>query len=297
MYEISFYARAGQGAKSAAQFLAESAIKEGKFVQAFPNYGPARQGAPMQAFVRISRRPIKIHSAVVSPQVVVVIDPSLLDFIDVAKGLDKQGFVLVNTSLTVEQIRKKISFVGKIYTFDASSIALELLKKNFANVVLLGQLVKLSKIVKLENLLLVAKKKFSHKLLDQQLITANLTAIKSGYQAIINSGRGISNSQRNKKITFKTDKLKNWREVLPGGLITQAGNATKYQTGNWRDQRPIVDHNKCIKCMACVNLCPEHAIHLVNGKIVIDYKHCKGCGICATTCPVKAIKMIKENKK
>ncbi len=93
-------------------------------------------------------------------------------------------------------------------------------------------------------------------------------------------------------------KEKGWKEIPIGGLILEAGNAEKYETGSWRNQRPIRDEEKCTDCLICWIYCPDSSIMVEEGKIKgIDYAHCKGCGICAAQCPRKAIKMIEEGRE
>jgi pyruvate ferredoxin oxidoreductase gamma subunit len=94
--EIRWHARAGQGAKTASQLLATAALRAGKSAQAFPEYGPERRGAPLRAYTRIDDRPIRRHDSVTAPDVVVVLEPSLLGEVDVTEGLDGDGFVLLN---------------------------------------------------------------------------------------------------------------------------------------------------------------------------------------------------------
>jgi pyruvate ferredoxin oxidoreductase gamma subunit len=94
--EIRWHARAGQGAKTASQLLALALLRSGKSVQSFPEYGPERRGAPLRAFTRVSERPIRRHDAITDPDLVVVLEPSLLHEIDVADGLEPDGLVLVN---------------------------------------------------------------------------------------------------------------------------------------------------------------------------------------------------------
>lgn len=91
-----------------------------------------------------------------------------------------------------------------------------------------------------------------------------------------------------------------WRELPEAGLITEAGNAAKYKTGDWRTERPVWDPEKCIHCLICWVYCPDSAI-MVNdeGKVTgVDLDHCKGCGICAEECPpkVKAYTMVPESQ-
>jgi pyruvate ferredoxin oxidoreductase gamma subunit len=96
MREIRWHARAGQGAKSASQLYATALLHEGRSVQAFPEYGPERRGAPLRAYTRIDDKPIRRHDAITHPDVVVVLEPSLLREVDVAEGLVPGGIVLIN---------------------------------------------------------------------------------------------------------------------------------------------------------------------------------------------------------
>ena len=91
-----------------------------------------------------------------------------------------------------------------------------------------------------------------------------------------------------------SEEKKGWQEIPIGGLITEAGNANKYNTGDWRTLKPVIDKEKCINCLICWIYCPDSSILVEDGKIKdVDYKHCKGCGICAQVCPKKCISMEK----
>src|SRR5699024_3854330 len=106
------------------------AIKTGKYVQGFPEYGPERMGAPITAFNRISENPIRVHSNIYTPDLVVVVDETLLHTVDVTAGLKEEGAVLVNTSMTEGEVRTLLKgWQGKIYTIDARKISLECLGK------------------------------------------------------------------------------------------------------------------------------------------------------------------------
>jgi len=95
-FEVIFHGRAGQGAKSVAQFFAEAAIEKGNYIQTWPSYGAERSGAPMMAFTRISKKPIRTHSPIRWADAVVVIDPSLLESLDIISSLSKDGTLFVN---------------------------------------------------------------------------------------------------------------------------------------------------------------------------------------------------------
>jgi pyruvate ferredoxin oxidoreductase gamma subunit len=96
MIEIRWHARAGQGAKSASQLLAMAQLRGGRYVQAFPEYGPERGGAPLRTFNRVDERPIRRRYGIQEPDVVVVLEPSLIGEVDVAAGLKPGGLLLVN---------------------------------------------------------------------------------------------------------------------------------------------------------------------------------------------------------
>jgi len=90
---------------------------------------------------------------------------------------------------------------------------------------------------------------------------------------------------------------KGWKEIPIGGVILEAGNASNYNTGDWRSQRPIWEEEKCIHCLLCYVYCPDSSIEVEDKKMTgIDYFYCKGCGICADICPKDAIEITPETK-
>ena len=183
IFAIRFHGRGGQGAKTASQFLAEAALDKGKYIQAFPDYGPERTGAPMRAYVRICDQPINIHSSVEKPDLVLVIDPTLLGMVDVTEGLAEDGMILVNSPAEPDEIKKQIGFDGKLLTVDATKIALDELGKNIPNTTVLGALLKALPLVEVEALEEQVNKKFFKKL-GEEAVKKNLRAIKRGYEEI-----------------------------------------------------------------------------------------------------------------
>ena len=184
MIEIRWHGRGGQGAKTASQFLGEAALDTGKYIQSFPEYGPERAGAPMKAFNRISEKIITIHSSVTSPDIVVVIDPTLIGAIDVTEGMDDNGILLVNTDKSPEEIRKSTNFKkGKVGTVDATKIALETLKLPMPNMPMLGALLKANSLVTLDQLSERVKGKFLKKIGGQKT-NANIEGIKRAYSEV-----------------------------------------------------------------------------------------------------------------
>ncbi|MFC1645535.1 2-oxoacid:acceptor oxidoreductase family protein [Patescibacteria group bacterium] len=183
-FEIIFFARAGQGGKSAAEVLAQSAMLEGKYIQAFPYYGPERSGAPTKAYVRISSDPIRTHEPIVDPDLVVVLDDTLLGEKEVISNLDEEESLIVNTEKTNDEIARLVKgFKGNIKTVDASGIAIDVLEQSRPNGVILGKIAQVTDIVKLESLQEQFKMVFGAKL-PEELISKNLIAMEKGFDSI-----------------------------------------------------------------------------------------------------------------
>jgi len=186
MKEIRWHGRGGQGAKTAALLLGEAAINAGKYVQAFPEYGPERMGAPVASYDRIADTEITIHSPVLAPDVVLVLDETLMDTIDVTKGLpEKEGVLIVNTPYSKEDILKKVNWKGRLVVLDASKIALEHIKKPIPNTPMMGALIGATDLMDLNHLLEDTKAKLEKKFRTKpEVIEGNLNAIKAAYEEV-----------------------------------------------------------------------------------------------------------------
>ena len=148
LLEIRWHGRGGQGAKTAALLFADAAVETGKYIQAFPEYGPERMGAPVFAFNRISDKPILQHCGIKSPNIVVVLDPTLMETVNVTDGLPEDGVILVNTQKSAEEIKKELNLTKQhVYVVDASKISTEILKRDLPNTPMLGALIKVSKLL------------------------------------------------------------------------------------------------------------------------------------------------------
>jgi pyruvate ferredoxin oxidoreductase gamma subunit len=142
MIEVRFHGRGGQGAVTSAELIAQAAIDEGRYAQAFPLFGPERRGAPVVAFLRVSSSPIRIRSKVYEPDIVVVLDPTLLDIVDVSSGLKPKGTLILNSAKTMDQVRKDYGFKGRLAVVDAGKIAMEEMKVPITNTTMLGALIR-----------------------------------------------------------------------------------------------------------------------------------------------------------
>jgi pyruvate ferredoxin oxidoreductase gamma subunit len=136
LVEVRWHARAGQGAKTAAQILAMAFLRSGSYAQAFPEYGPERRGAPLRAFTRASSTPIRRHDSVTTPNLVVVLEPSLVEEVDVADGLAEDGVVIIGDAtsrdVNLVMLGRAARTLGAPTLRDLESAAVEVLGKKVA---------------------------------------------------------------------------------------------------------------------------------------------------------------------
>lgn len=184
--EIRWHGRGGQGAKTAALLLADVAFNTGKYVQGFPEYGPERMGAPITAYNRISADKIRVHSNIYDPDYVVVVDETLLESVDVTKGLNKEGAVVVNTSKSADDIRKHLGgYEGRVYTIDAHRISVAALGKYFPNSPMLAAIVAISGVVDRATFLKEMENSYRHKFAKKpEVIEGNMKALKMVLQEL-----------------------------------------------------------------------------------------------------------------
>jgi len=180
LIEIRWHGRGGQGAVTSTELLAQAAISEGKFAQAFPSFGPERRGAPVQAFNRIdSEKPVKIRADINNPDVVVVLDPSLLDKVNVTSGLKEGGYVVINTRKTAEEIKKEFGITYPLATVNATKIAREVLGVPIVNTTVLGAVIKTTGVVKKESTHTPLEKRFG------RLGERNIQAMETAYEQVV----------------------------------------------------------------------------------------------------------------
>ena len=186
MIEIRWHGRGGQGAKTASLLLADAAFNTGKYIQGFPEYGPERMGAPITAYNRINDTPIRVHSNIYEPDYVVVVDDTLLQAVEVTKGLKEEGAILINSSKKPEQLRQYLNgYKGKIYTIDATKISMDCLKANFPNTAMLSAIVKITGIMSKDELLSDMKESFKHKFARKpEVIEPNMVAVERAYDEV-----------------------------------------------------------------------------------------------------------------
>lgn len=163
MWEIRLHGRGGQGGVTSAELLARAAIAKGKFAQAFPSFGPERRGAPVQAFVRVDEKKILKREKIYEPDIVLVLDPSLLEVVDVGEGLKNDGIVVVNSPQSSKELKEKYGW-SRVASVNATRIAIDILSVPITNTTMLGALLKASGIMEAEDMEEVILDRFGTKL-------------------------------------------------------------------------------------------------------------------------------------
>lgn len=181
LIEIRWHGRAGQGVITVSRLLANAAILENKYAQAFPEFGPERIGAPISGFSRISDEPIEIHYRIYEPDIVVVLDPTVIHLVNVADGLKSGGKLLVNSEKKQNDLAASLNINHiDVYTLNATKISLDILGNTRAlNTIMLGALVGISKFVSIDSIVSVLKDRFKGPILEK-----NLEMVKKGYNEV-----------------------------------------------------------------------------------------------------------------
>jgi pyruvate ferredoxin oxidoreductase gamma subunit len=187
MVEIRWHGRGGQGAKTAAIFLAEAVLDRGKFSQGFPEYGPERRGAPMRGYTRIADEPIRRHCGIESPDIVIVLDPTLLESAaaGVTAGSRNVTVYLVNTVEKPARIRERLKIKnGKVFTIDATKIALDCLGRSIPNMPMIGALLAATGMMALDDMKTSLTARLRSKF-SQAVVDGNVIAVERAYKELV----------------------------------------------------------------------------------------------------------------
>lgn len=270
---IRIHGRGGQGGVTASRLLATAAYYDGKFSQAIPMYGTERRGAPVTAYVRIDDVRVRERELVHTPNIVMVLDPLLSTRQTMADDMAEGGLLLLNAAYPPEEVKTGGNI--RVATVNASSIALETLRRPITNTAILGAFAKAVGWPKLESIEKAIRKQFSGRIADM-----NVEAIKRSYDEC--------------------------SEVIPAPVkiageseaIAVGGYGVLKDVSSWRVFQPVIDMDKCTGCKNCWIYCPETAIKWTDeNKPEIEWRKCKGCGICVNECPVGAIEFKKVEIK
>jgi len=262
---IRIHGRGGQGGVTASRLLAAAAYYDGQYSQAIPMYGTERRGAPLTCFVRIDDVRVRERELVHDPDIVMVLDPLLSTQQGIMTGMKPGGLLILNSPLPPEEV--KIGGDIRIATVDATTIALETLRRPITNTAILGAFSKAVGWPKLESVEKAIMKQFPGRIGE-----LNVAAIRRSYKEVSD-------------VVPATIK-----EAKEAEEVSVAGYGVLRDVSSWRVFEPVIDLDKCTSCKACWIYCPETAINWTDdNKPEIEMRKCKGCGICVEECPLDII--------
>jgi len=176
MFQVRIHGRGGQGVVTAAELLSVAAFREGRHAQAFPSFGSERTGAPVVAFCRIDDRPIRLREPILAPDALIIQDPTLLHQVDVFAGLVPDGYVLVNTTRSLEELGLGEFLAhfnpARICTVPATELALKHVGRPVPNAALLGGFAAISGRISLESVNAAIREKFGTKIAEANVAAA-----------------------------------------------------------------------------------------------------------------------------
>lgn len=180
MLEVRFHGRGGQGAVTSAELVTLAVIEKGKFAQSMPSFGPERRGAPVQAYLRVSDSEIRLRAEIMEPNVVVVLDPGLLEAIKVDSGLKDGGIIIINSNKSPKDLHEQFGFKAKLAVVDANKIAREVLGVPITNTTMIGALLKATGILSPEDL----KSPIEHRF-NPKLAAKNIKATEEAFKTTV----------------------------------------------------------------------------------------------------------------
>jgi len=299
MLRIRFHGRGGQGMKTASRILGSAAFHAGFVIQDSPVYGAERRGAPMAAFTRISRAPIRERGAIARPDLVVVADDTLLadPTAQPLTGCDADSAVLINSTKDEMTLRQMgASPVNRLLAADFTALAMETTRTLASLSTALGMAAARLIGLTLEEALVALDEELTPHLTPSQ--QASNVALAQAAFALASSWEPVQERRESLagvavslvEVTFDPPRV-------AGPSIYAVGNSPERRTGNWRQFRPVLHPELCTRCWICFVRCPEAAISLdASDYPVVDYDECKGCLLCVHECPTHAFTAEKETR-
>jgi len=294
---VRFHGRGGQGAKTASRILGTAAFSEGFTAQDSPIYGSERRGAPVSAFTRIAKEPIRERGIITRPVLVVVADVSLIGdpAARMLEGIDERTAVFVNSPLTREELRAQTSLPGRLTTLDLTTIAVREFGKRGAISALLGAVAGRLVGLRPESIDRAVAQELADLGVDASLIRRNQTAARHCYEAVPlvpveKDVRGAPGPTSLRAPTYDPP-------TRGTASITAGPNSAIRSMSGWRTFRPVLRPDLCNGCWLCFANCPEGAITIKpDGKPAVYYPHCKGCLDCVEVCPTDAMTVERETE-
>lgn len=298
MYRIRFHGRGGQGIKTASRILGSALFSSGYEVQDAARYGAERRGAPMFAYVRADRTEILERGIVVTPDLLLVADETLINVAAAAvlDGIESKTVIVIASKLGAAEWQDRLRLDNRVFCLPRPA------PKEGDDIpdisgLLAGAAARLLGVVSEQALAQAVKDEIAP--IGDDAVAANLINAQTGFAAMV-AGEGCVSTAAEQKADDYTPP--GWVDLGLDSAATAAPNiyagltSVKVRTGLWRVLRPVVDESICKKCVwVCGSACPDAVINVSDaGYPVIDYAHCKGCMICVVQCPRHAIASVSE---
>lgn len=300
MYRIRIHGRGGQGIKTSSRMLGTAFFHEGFEVQDAPVYGAERRGAPMVAYVRAARSPIHERGAIADPDLVVVVDESLIPIpvANVLAGIAPRTVLLINSSISAEAWRSRLNLAGPIVTLSASPGVEGGLEQPYAGSMCVGAAARLVGCINQAPLARAIRDELLGS--PEEAVARNIDRAVAAYDAV---GAYAGHVTEGGTTGVQDAPGPDWIDVpiepprLSAPDIRAPATSVQIKTGAWRTMRPVIDLTLCNRCTwVCSTLCPDGAIQVTaEHQPQIDYDHCKGCLICVAVCPPHAISAVPES--
>jgi pyruvate ferredoxin oxidoreductase gamma subunit len=301
MYRIRFHGRGGQGMKMASHILGTAFFLAGFEVQDAPRFGAERRGAPIFAYVRAQKNPIKERGIISYPGLILVADESLVPqpAAGILSGVDKKSVLFLNSKEKAAIWKKRLNFPGPVLAVDLIGDELSVPGgQRFFGAICAGAAAALVGMISEEILLQAIEAEVPH--IEAGVVQENKTRALAAFKAM-EDRRGIVKEGFGRKAGKYRKPA--WIEVpldeagISAPAIHVRRTSELMKTGAWRYRRPVIDTVQCKGCWwVCSTFCPDSAITAQDGRPHIDYDHCKGCMICLAQCSAHAISLVDEYK-
>lgn len=279
--------------KTASRMVGSAAFLSGYQAQDSPIYGAERRGAPVAAFTRIDKLPIRERGLIERPDILLIADETLLadPFAPVLTGQEAASVLFVNTS-DPESIPERETIQPPVFTYDVSGRAREILGHvSSVSAGIAAAAARLCGVIAEEHLLEAVRSELEYLEIHGDLIEKNQRLA----QEVFNALQPVDITASVVEFAANVVPVPYDHPRMAAPSIFVPGNATARHTGSWRMEEPVIDMDACTRCSLCYVLCPDGAIRLdEDGYPHIDYEHCKGCMICREVCPPKVIATKKE---
>ena len=300
MYRVRFHGRGGQGMKTASRILGTACFLAGFEVQDAPRYGAERRGAPIHAYVRADRQPIRERGIIRNPDLAIVADPTLVPIpaAGVLSGLEAHTLLLINSREPAEIWKDRLNLPGTVIAFHAGDADPGPAGTHLAGTLCAASAARSLGFVALSHLEQAIEEELAG--LGPSAVAANLLPARTAYdrlahaEGLVREGAGAcADAYRMPEwIELPFDEARISAPVIHAALTSEA-----VPTGLWRTLRPVIDPKRCNRCWwVCSSFCPDGAISVRQGRPEIDYAHCKGCLVCLAQCPPHAIEALPETR-